>query len=508
VIPGRFRAVDDSAAWVVLVGLLVVAFAIRLDGITSPPFDNAVARQFRSAVLARAYYVSGSTALSDQERRVVDRWGEEVEPIEPPVMELLAAGAYHVGGQERLWIPRGLSALWWVVGGFFVYLIARYLARPPGALAAAAVFLLLPFGVIASRGFQPDPLLVFAMLGTVLAVLRYDERTTGRRLTVAAAALAGAFLVKPGVALPLLAPLLLWISLPRLRAGGARARREVIAFALSLLPMLAWYAYGTLGASYLSGHLAEKVSPELLVQSSYWRGWWDQVVFALTYPVKSGPLTLIVLAVSAVGVFVAKGRARVLLLTLWSGYVVYGLVFTAHISTHNYYSLPIAFLVALSLGSIVDALQRSFDVPDRRVVAALGIAALLVAAGVSSRLHHALTDPAFGREADRYKAAGAAAGNTAGALYVDTHYGEPLRYYGWTAGALLSSGYEERPDALATRELRNALGETPPPSCVILMRASLAQPLVTFADDLERRFPVRERSAEYVVYDLPGSDGC
>lgn len=505
---GSSRGTSSPSTWVVLVVLLAVALAIRLDGITTPPFDNAVARQFRSAVLARTYYLGDSAELSAQERRVLDAWSDEIQPIEPPVMELLAAGVYHLGGQERLWIPRALSALWWVAAGLLLYLIALRLVRPPGALAASAVYLFLPFAVVASRGFQPDPLLVAAILGAVLAVLRYDERSTTDRLIVAVAALAGAFLVKPGVAVPLLAPLLLWLSLPRLRAGGASARREVTAFALSTAPMFAWYVYGTFASSYLSGHFREKVSPALLVESSYWSGWWDQVVFALTYPVKSGALTILALAVAAAGVAVARGRARALLVALWIGYFVYGLVFTLHISTHNYYSLPLVIVVALSLGSIVDALQRRLDLADRQAVTMIGAAALLVAGVVSWRLHHDLTDPAKHREAERYAAVGAAAGHTASALYVDTHYGEPLRYFGWTAGTLLTSGYEDRPDALGMRELNEALGESPPPSCLIFTGAALLEQLSTFAEDLERRFRVQERSSEHVIYDLPGSDGC
>ena len=69
-----------------LLVLLVVAFTIRLDGITGPPFDNAVARQFHAALLARMYYLDESKDLAPEKRAVVTAWHDEVEPIEPPVM--------------------------------------------------------------------------------------------------------------------------------------------------------------------------------------------------------------------------------------------------------------------------------------------------------------------------------------------------------------------------------------------------------------------------------------
>jgi 4-amino-4-deoxy-L-arabinose transferase-like glycosyltransferase len=370
-------------------------------------------------------------------------------------------------------------------------------------LAAAAVFVFLPFAVLASRSFQPDPLLVATLLAAILAFLRYEEKPSTRRLAVAGVCLAVTFLIKPGIAPPVLAPLLAVPVFRGLRAGRAAALRIGAVILLSLVPMFAWYAYGTIPHSFLRGHFSAKVSPSLLVESSYWNGWWEQVVFVLTYPLKSGPLTLAVVVAALAGVAVARpGPARTILLALWAGYILYGLVFTIHISTHNYYSLPLVPVVALSLGSLVDFLTARSRVSPLPACVALVVAALVAAAAVSWKLHGPLTDRSFRTEEAVYVAAGRAAGHTSHALYVDTHYAEPLRYYGWTAGELLTSGYEPAPGGLARTSLAAALHSPSPPTCLIFTGAALRRSLAGFEAEIAARYASVRKTADFAVYDL------
>lgn len=511
---GRSQTRRARAGALALLLLLAVAFAVRLDGITGPPFDNAVARQFHGALLARMYYLRGSPNLDSRKRAVVTAWHDEVKPIEPPVMEHLTALTYRVFGEERLWFARVLSVLWWVAGGALLYLIARRLQEPAGALASCAVYLYLPFAVLSSRSFQPDPLLVATMLAALLAVIRYEERPSGRRLAVTGTALAVAFLIKPGIAPPVFLPLLLVLLLRRLRGGRAGLLREFGVVVLSLVPMFAWYSYGTIVHSFLRGHFTAKVSPSRLLEASYWNGWWDQLVFVLTYPLKSGPLTLLILLLAGAGVALARdARARVLLVSLWAGYVLYGLVFTVHISTHNYYSLPLVPIAGLSLGSLVDAVARWARVNVPLSSALVTVAALLAAVAVSWKLHGALTDHSFREEESMYVEAGRTADHTSRALYVDTHYADPARYYGWTAGTLLTSGYEQDPAGLARRTLATSLHDRPPPSCVIFTGRKLRRQLAGFEAEVAARFAVLRDTTSFAVYDLsePAGarpDGC
>ena len=53
-----------------------------------------------------------------------------------------------------------------------------------------------------------------------------------------------------------------------------------------------------------------------------------------------------------IGLFIISGRARAFLLGIWGAYIVFGLCFNYHISTHGYYSLPLLPIVALSLSPL------------------------------------------------------------------------------------------------------------------------------------------------------------
>jgi 4-amino-4-deoxy-L-arabinose transferase-like glycosyltransferase len=496
----------------IAVAFVGVAFGIRLDGISTPPFDNAVARQFRSAVLARAYFLGDGGDRPASDRALVAAWRDEDQAIEPPIMELLAAGAYHVGG-EHLSIPRAISVFWWIVGGVLLFLVAESLLAAPAALATAAVYLFLPFGVLVSRSFQPDPLLVATTVAALLMFLRYDARPSRGRLVAAVSTAALAMFVKPGVAAPFLFILAAALSLRRVGPPATTRSPLLIGLVAATIPMFAWYAYGTFDHSYLRGHFGAKVEPSLLVRSSFWHGWWDQVVFALTYPVKSGLLAVVVLAGCLAGVLVAQARTRVVLLALWIGYAVYGLIFTVHISTHNYYSLMLVPIVALSLGSLVDGLLRRMHVPAWRATVVVGVVGVVAAAAVSWKLHYSFTDPGFRADAARYSQIGSVAAHTARALYVDTHYAEPARYYGWTAGRLLTSGYESHPQQLADRLLERTLSDRPPPSCLIFVGAGLASSLSKFEQTVAHRFAPLRRMRDYAIFDLSRSaaqkpDGC
>jgi hypothetical protein len=196
-----------------------------------------------------------------------------------------------------------------------------------------------------------------------------------------------------------------------------------------------------------------------------------------------------------------------------AGYLLYGLVFTIHISTHNYYSLPLVPIVALSLGSVVDAATRPTRLTDVQSAAAVTFTALLVAGAVSWKLHGPLTDRSFGKEESVYVAAGRAADHTSRALYVDTHYADPERYYGWTAGTLLTSGYERHPADLARQALTTALRHRPKPTCAVLTGIKLRRQLAGFEAQLASRYAVVRRDPSFAIYDLSKpagarADGC
>jgi hypothetical protein len=238
-----------------------------------------------------------------------------------------------------------------MAGGVFLYLTAKKISSPNAAIFSVAFYLLVPYSVFASRAFMPDPLMVMLLMVAIFAILRYHESPSTRRLVIAAVASSLVTFVKPGICT--FQVFGAFISLTVYRQGSWRAlmSRPLMVFAaLSILPTGLYYLYGTEVAGFLHETSSRRLMPELVLQPSFWDGWRSSVRRTVGY---------VALAVALLGVLLSrKGLPRTLLIGLWSGYLLFGMTFTRHISTHSYYSLQLIPLVALSLGPIADLVMR------------------------------------------------------------------------------------------------------------------------------------------------------
>jgi hypothetical protein len=265
--------------------------------------------------------------------------------IEPPILEFAASVAYLVLGGEHLWVPRLLSAAFWSVGGIFLYLIAKKLVCANAALLSVFFYLFVPFGIIASRAFMPDPLMIMLLLMSIFTVLRYHEQPSTLKLIIAALASSLTLFIKPMVCFFLVFGA--YVSLLIYREGLRKTLfgSHLLAFAaLSLVPVSLYYLYSALGEGFLEGQLQDKVKLGLLLHASFWKEWLFQVKIVVGYAALIGAILGALLFRS--------GLCRALMLGVWGGYFLFGLVFTSQISTHDYYSLQLIPVVALSLAPI------------------------------------------------------------------------------------------------------------------------------------------------------------
>jgi Dolichyl-phosphate-mannose-protein mannosyltransferase len=316
--------------------LLVTGFCIRLYGIGEPPMDVSGMRQYHSALLARGFYewlLTGNLKTMPPDGI-----------IEPPVLDFLASLAYAITGGEHLWIPRLLSTTFWIGGGVFLYLIARKIVSSNAAVFSVGFYLFVPAAVPLSRVLMPDPLMIMMLVISVFTILRYHERPTTGWLLVAAAASSVAMFVKPGICLFQIFGA--FVALMVYRKGSIRALFSVhlLVFAvLILLPTGLYFAWFLQDA-------ASRIEPEQWVSLNFWRGWLWQIGYIVGYVAFVGALLGVLL--------LRPGSPRALMVGLWGGYFLFGLVFARHVHTHDYYSLQLIPVVALSLGSLWDSLSR------------------------------------------------------------------------------------------------------------------------------------------------------
>jgi 4-amino-4-deoxy-L-arabinose transferase-like glycosyltransferase len=131
------------------------------------------------------------------------------------VLDLVAAAGFRLAGGEELWIPRLVSSALWILGGIFLYFIARRLTTRPGALVALALYLLWPYGAFISRLYMPDAMMMALLLAGALTVIRYWERPSFGRLLAAGIVSGAANAAKPGVAIIFLLALFVALALSR-----------------------------------------------------------------------------------------------------------------------------------------------------------------------------------------------------------------------------------------------------------------------------------------------------
>jgi hypothetical protein len=356
---------------VIIAFLLAGAFAVRLYRINQPLLDFHPIRQYRSAILARAYYYGGAESIPKWKKEVSAHQKQRIPLLEPPVGELVAATVYRIVGGEYLWLPRIISCVYWLVGGGVLYLIATRLISAGAAIFSTLFYLFWPYNIFVSRSFQPEAMMVMLFLLSIFLILRYYDRPTIVRLTLAACVSGCAILIKPYIIFPIYAA---FVSLGILKRGiraFVLSLKSVLFVAASLLLTGAYYGHSFLASNYLAKRAGMQFIPHLLLTAQFWTGWLTMIGHSI------GILALIA---AVIGTFLCpKGPARGLLAGLWAGYLVFGLVFNYAIHTHDYYQLPLVPIVSIGLGPIGVALinsLRRLSVAWRRSLGGAGIVLL------------------------------------------------------------------------------------------------------------------------------------
>ncbi len=440
-----------------LVILLALGLLVRLQGLTAPPLDFHATRQLRGVLIARGFYFASLPTLPELETRQAQarQFQNAMAQYEPPILEWLVSRAYSLspltpGEQEAPWVARLFTVSAWLLAGLAVYDLGRRLSSPAGGFFALGVYLFHPFGAIASRSFQPDPLMTALLVGSAWALVRWlaspppASIRAGWHFPLLAGALAGAaVLLKPFIALVLggmfAAGLLARFGL----AGLVKNPRNWALAGLALLPGLAYYlgGLGVESTGYFTSwtldllHMAAR--PQFYIQ---WLLMLDEVVGFI----------LLLLALWGMALAASADlRQRAWLPGLWLGYGLYGLALPYLITTHTYYSLPLIPLAALSLAPLGEWLAQS--------LAARPLAWRLFAAGVALaavaffawQVHHSVED-AQEQAAwiPTWQEAAAHLPEDGRAIALTQHYGYPLMVYGWRSVELWPTTGEQALSAL------------------------------------------------------------
>jgi 4-amino-4-deoxy-L-arabinose transferase-like glycosyltransferase len=412
----------------VATALFAAALGVRLYHINDPPLQFHATRQYRSLLIARSYYFDSQADVPQWKKQIASISRQRQGMLEPPILAAVVSLAYRLTGGEHFWIPPLLSSIFWLIGGGFLYLIALRLAGPTAALFAAAFYLFLPFAIVASRSFQPDPLMIMLLLASVFAVLRYHESPSYMRLGVAAVTAASAFMVKPACLFTIVGA---FVALAVSKQGvrrGLMSRDTLLFCAIMLLPTLTIYLYGLWTARFLLGEAEKTLLPQLWFSRFFWRSWLANIGLTVGW----GPFVGALFGVLLFG----DGLPVALMIGLWVGYVVFGLVFNYNLATHDYYQLQLIPVVALSIGPVAALLmnalrQRRPNLPWP--IGSWGILLLPLCLAIAVAKAR-LDNPDTAREVRSKEEIGEQVNHSSRNIFLSGDYGVPLEYHGLLSG--------------------------------------------------------------------------
>lgn len=476
--------------WVL--GLLLLGGAQRLVNLNAPPLDFHSTRQLRNALVARAVYYDLLPHADPVRRGLAESFRRAVGQYEPPIVETLVGATFALLGEESFAVARLYETLFWLLGGLALFGLARRIASPTAALISLAYFLVLPFAVQASRSFQPDPLMTVTLIGGVYFLYCWSEDRSWRSALLGSALLGLAVLIKIVVAF-MVAGAAVAIVLATL---GAKFWKSHQVWAMAFIMALPAFAY------YVVGHPSRS--------SEYFIAWTVELLRLITSPhfyadwlgFAGGLVGLSMLFLSLVGTALAPQRFRWMLLGLWLGYLLYGLVLPFQMFTHSYYHLQLVPVIALGLVPVAESLVKAAASMSRtwRAAAILPLVAFIAYEAWAAR--SALVSEDFSAAPKFWATVGDAIPADADVIALTQDYGFDLMFWGWRKVRLwpLNTGLSElrsgdRTPADRFREITDG-------SEYFLVTASgqlESQPALA---EILANFPVKAQGEGYVLYDL------
>lgn len=506
---GSSKAFDSSSIQprflnLLVIGIFILAFGIRLYHIDATPLDFEPERQYHSLILARNYFLQSSSSASEWRKELWKQIAAEEYVREPPVLEHVVAMVYRIIGKEQFWVSRLLSVIFWLAGGWILFGLMRRLVGTEGAIFSSIFYLFNPFGISASRSFMPDPLMVLLMLLAISSFIK-DHSSPSRPSFVISAILTGvAVLIKPFCLIPLLTT---FISLS-VEAHGKQfrsfIRRPGLFLCIVCVIVLPYYLAGLLPEKgFLRGYAASNFLPRLWFTPYFWGGWFDLIRMTAGY---------IPFIMGLIGILLAeKGSLRSLLLGMWAGYLCFGFLFSYSTHSQDYYHIILIPVVAMSLAPIGSILFKSISFGNSKFYGWLLTGILLFASAASiheARSRWKAVQDYVKTEVSSAIEIGQVLNHSMDVVSLASYYAKPLKYHAEIGGKRWPYGYDFRGNEIMGRENKPAnvlfqeILKTYSPKFFVISDMEEFNRQEDLKKILYDNFPVYKATKTYVIFSL------
>lgn len=409
-----------------LITIVVLGAVLRFIDLNDPPLDFHASRQLRNSIVARDIYYQLSPGADPQKQALAATFANSVGHYEPPVTESLVAVTFRLLGKESYAVPRIWETFFWILAGLALFDLARRAVSSWAGIIALAYYMILPFSVQASRSFQPDPLMTSAFVAGIYFLYRWSEEMGGNNRSWKWAILAGLFLgfavlVKIVIAF-LVAACAIAMVIFTLCKEFWKSRQVWLMALLMIVPAFLYYVVFNSGRS--SEYFVHwSVALFKLISSTDFYSKWLAFLGSL--------FGLTILFMSLAGALVATPRLRWLLISLWIGYLAYGLTLPFQMYTHSYYHIQLIPILALGLAAAANPLLE--HVSTQPSLVRVGFVTLVIAVlGYQAWVARSvLVAEDFRYEPKVWQNIAAVLPNDSNVIALTQDYGYRLMYFGW-----------------------------------------------------------------------------
>jgi len=243
--------------------------------------------------------------------------------------------------------------------------------------------------------------------------------------------------------------------------------------------------------------IANSFMPHLLTKKDFWQGWFN---------LGAHVAGIAFLIAAVIGFFLLRNEiARSLIIGLAISYFIFGLAFSYHVHTHDYYHIQLFPIIGICAAACLSSIAHDLRMSSGKlwlvpVILSLSITLYFSFRTVRDSLYQdRMEDPELARKI------GEVIAHSPNTVFVSRYYGLPLEYYGEFGGAPWPVRIEEpffrRPDAreLSVQERIDALGFEP--EYFVITNFDLFQrkhqDLQTY---LEHACSERLQTADYLIY--------
>ncbi|MBT5869361.1 MAG: glycosyltransferase family 39 protein, partial [Nitrospinaceae bacterium] len=325
--PQAIPIIPSQAIW----GVLLIALAFRLWGVTNPLLDFHSWRQTLTATIAYNYYAHGMSFLDPTPSQL-----NQLGAFEFPLYTYIIAIFYKILGFHEI-IGRLVSIAFSMSSIWFLYLLVKRYYNETAGIIACAFFAVLPLSVYYTRVFMPESAMLFFSIAMIYMFTRWLDTRKWKHFVWALLLSTLAFLVK----LPTL-----YLGGPLLFLAWNKFRGKIfyqfplyVFVVLILIPPGLWYSHVSDLHHKSSGEsnlwLSLITNWDVLSTVRYWKLiFWTRLVekmFAFT----AFPFLVL-------GMFHARENKEQLVFHIWFASVCVYFVIAAKLNfIHEYYQVPI-----------------------------------------------------------------------------------------------------------------------------------------------------------------------